>query len=122
MRFVPCSRINSDGDAARGIAARLDLAAIGVADAHEGGGAVPARRLDHDHLVAADAQMPVGDGARARVVERDRLAARASSTTKSLPSPCILMNGAPPMAPYIGAAFRPVQPRPSLSRRAAMGG
>src|SRR5579883_3307836 len=33
---------------------------------------------------------------------------RASSTTKSLPSPCILMNGVPRMAGYISRAWRPV--------------
>ena len=49
------------GDAARGIAAGLHFAAIGVEDAHEGGGPV-FRRLHHDHLIAADPALPVGDG------------------------------------------------------------
>ena len=44
------------------IAIPHDLAAIGVMDAHESIGR--ARALDRDHLIAADAGAPVGDGAR----------------------------------------------------------
>ncbi len=58
------------GDAARGIAARFHFAAVGVEDAHEGVGAL--RRLHHDHLIAADPPPPVGDGSRARFIERER--------------------------------------------------
>ena len=61
--------------AARGIAAALHLAAIGVEDAHGGIGAV-AGAFDHDDLIAADAEPPVGDGARGRGVQRKPLFAR----------------------------------------------
>ena len=48
-------------DAAGGIAAAFDLAAVAVPDAHlEVGGLA---RLEHDQLVAADAGAPVGDRA-----------------------------------------------------------
>ena len=62
-------------DAARGIAAAFHFAAIGIEDPHEGIRAVR-RRLDHDHLIAADAEAAVGDGARGRRVERKRLFSR----------------------------------------------
>ena len=62
------------GDAARGIAAGFDLAAVGVPDAHADVGDVG--RLEQDQLVAADAGAPVGDGARLRRVDRERALAR----------------------------------------------
>ena len=71
--FAPVSRISSARDAARGVAAGLDLAAVGVADAHEGVGARVARRLDHDELVAADAACRSAMRARRRLVERQRM-------------------------------------------------
>ena len=115
----PVSRIDEPGDAARGIAAGLDLAAVGVADAHEELRAPVVRRLEHDQLVAADAGMAVGDGAR-RCRRRARaFRARASSTTKSLPRPCILMKGTPPIARLIWPRRRPVQRRPSSRERRA---
>ena len=64
------------GDAARGVAAGAGLAAVGIVDAHEDVGLAIGRRLEHDQLVAADAQPAVGDGAAAldRQVERRRAA------------------------------------------------
>ena len=50
--------------AARRIAARFDLAAVVVPDAHRDVGLV--RRLDQDQLVAADPAVAIGDGARQR--------------------------------------------------------
>ena len=63
-------------DAARRVAAGRHLAAVGVADAHEGVGVAVLRRLDHDQLVAPDAQMPVGDAPRLRLAQRDGMVAR----------------------------------------------
>ena len=91
---APVSREQQRGDAAGGVAAGAGLAAVGVADAHEqvgvgpaGGGCsvmswsqpIPVRR-------SASAAHLVGRSGRAG-------AARSSSTTKSLPAPCILRNG-----------------------------
>lgn len=45
--------------AARGVAARANLAAVGVADAHGNVGARIAGRLDDDQLIAANARMPI---------------------------------------------------------------
>ena len=84
----PVSRGDQPGDAARGVAAGLGLAAVGVADAHEDLRRRVARRLEHDQLVAADAGMPVGQRARgaapteiaaaaARRARRNRCRARA---------------------------------------------
>ena len=61
-------------DAARRIAAGLDLAAVGIPDPHPDVGDVG--RLEQDHLVAADARAPVGDRARPRRVHRHRALAR----------------------------------------------
>ena len=58
------------GDAAGGVAAGLDLAAVGVADAHPDVGDVGG--LEQDQLVAADAGAAVGDRPRPRRVHRDR--------------------------------------------------
>ena len=92
---VACSRPlrlqDQPADAAGGVAALLDLAAVGVPDAHEGVG--PGGGLDGDELVAADAAArgrrwrapPPALGAKG--------ALRASTTTKSLPSPFIFRNG-----------------------------
>ncbi len=57
------------GDAARDVAAGTSLAAVGVLDPHEHVGAL--RGLHRDHLIAADAQVTVGDRARgiARQIE-----------------------------------------------------
>ncbi len=63
-------------DAARAIAAGGDLAAIGVADAHEDVGARRFRLLQDEQLVAADPGVPVGNGAYRLAVERQRLSAR----------------------------------------------
>ena len=80
------------------------------------------RRLDHDQLVAADAGMPVGERARRRGIDRDG-SRRASSTTKSLPSPCILKKAILRMAPLIwrpGGAC-PTPARPALECSAGSG-
>ena len=58
-------------DATRGIAARPHLAAIGIPDTHEHIGLE--RRLERDHLVAAHAPTPVGDGRRIGRAQRQRL-------------------------------------------------
>ena len=94
----PVSRREQVGDAARGVAAGLGLAAVGIADAHQ-------------HLRAADrAAARAGSPGRSRCRSADRPARaqlrrrsqsrlrRPSSTTKSLPSPCILRNGILPIA------------------------
>ncbi len=75
-RSAPLSRMRKRGDAACGIAAGLGLAAVGVADAHEGGGPRVLRLLDEDELIAADAAMAVGNGARGGRVDRDGVRAR----------------------------------------------
>ena len=83
-------------DAARGVAAGLDLAAVGVVDAHEGVGA-GIRALDGDELVEADARAPVGKprgsppapGARVRPARQrpgNRCRGRSSSGTGSCSS------------------------------------
>ena len=59
--------------AARAVAAGARLAAIGVADAHEGVGG--RRGFEHQYLIAADARTTVGD--RARVLRRQRERRRA---------------------------------------------
>ena len=60
------------GDAAGGVAARRHLAAVGVADAHEGVGQAAHRVLDDDQLVAADAGPPVGERPHLRDCRRER--------------------------------------------------
>ena len=79
-------------EAARAVAALLDLAAVGIENAVVEIGARRARRLDLQNLVAADAEMAVGDAAQLVAVERRSATRVASSTTKSLPRPCILVN------------------------------
>src|SRR5665213_3138849 len=64
------------GDAAGRIAASLDLAAIGVADAHEGGGGGAVRLFDDDELVGADAGVARRDRRSRFVVECQRLGPR----------------------------------------------
>ena len=117
-------------DAARGIAAGLDLAAVGVADAHPDVGRVG--RLEQDELVAADPGAAVGESARGRSVHRRAAPARASKTTKSLPSPCILWKrrviaGRSRVArrsspPWVQDAASPVLPGPVQISRQAIGG
>ena len=50
-------------------------------------------RADDDQLIAADARVPVRDPPHLRLAQIDGAATRASSTTKSLPRPCILRKG-----------------------------
>ena len=81
---MPVLAAFQQGDAAAGIAAGLDLAAVGIPDPHADVGRL--RGLEQDHLVAADAGAAVGDRpARARVhldrrlagVENDEVVAEA---------------------------------------------
>lgn len=51
--------MDESGNAARGIAASLGFAAIGIVDAHEEAGGGIARRLQPDQLIAADAGAPI---------------------------------------------------------------
>ena len=53
-------------EAARAVAALLDLAAVGVEDPVAEIDVVARRGLDHQHLVAADAEAPVGEPAQLR--------------------------------------------------------
>ena len=62
------------GDAARGVAAGLDLGAVGVADAHACVGALFGR-LQDDELIAANAALAIGDRRGQAVVEREGLGA-----------------------------------------------
>ena len=61
-------------DTARGIAASLNFAAIGIIYTHERRRAVG--RLDNDQLIATDAGMPVGQSAHLRAGQRQRGFAR----------------------------------------------
>ncbi len=76
---------NEDDEAARPVAALLDLAAVRVEDA-VAEICVPLRRLDHQDLVAADAEAPVSEAAdiggsererRARCVDDDEIVAQS---------------------------------------------
>ena len=61
-------------EAARAVAALLDLAAVGVEDAVAEVDVVAGGRLDQQDLVAADAEVAVGDAAALLGGERDGLA------------------------------------------------
>ena len=63
------------GHATRGVAAGFGLAAVGVADAHPHPGRRMTRRLEQDHLVAANTGSPVRQRACARRIDRNRRAA-----------------------------------------------
>src|SRR5207253_11414748 len=63
-RAVDPPRARQLHDAAGGVAAGLDLAAVAVPDPHPEFRSVA--WLEHDQLVAADARAPIGDGARER--------------------------------------------------------
>jgi hypothetical protein len=79
------------GEAARAVAALARLAAVGVEYAVAEVRVRAARWLDQQHLVAADAEAPVGDArmSRGRSLMRWLI---VSIITKSLPAPCILVN------------------------------
>ena len=64
------------GDAAGGIAAGADLAAVGIEDAHEGVRVRHRRPLDYDQLIAADPLAPVGNRPRKVRCHRNRARAR----------------------------------------------
>ena len=60
-------------EAARAVAALLDLAAVGVEDPVAEVDVVARRRLDDQHLVAADAEAPVGEPPQLRRRQRHAL-------------------------------------------------
>ena len=62
------------GETACAVAAILDLAAVGVEDPIVEIGVGRARRLDHQHLVAADAETPVGERRTCAASRANRLA------------------------------------------------
>jgi len=70
------ARMQERGDAANAVAALLHFAAVGVEDAVIEIGVGAARRLDLQDLVAAHAEVPVGDRAQLLRLERDRLLGR----------------------------------------------
>ena len=78
--------VQQGGDAARAVAALLDLEPVGVEDAVEHGRSCPARRFEHQRLVEADAGMAVrqlapvlrrGQRAAGRRIEDDEVVAEA---------------------------------------------
>jgi hypothetical protein len=75
--------VNVTHETAGAVAALAHLAAVGVENPVIEIGAGGARRLDHEHLVEADAEMAVGQPANGVAVERREWT--ASITTKSLP-------------------------------------
>ena len=76
-------------EGADAVRAHLHLRAVGVVDLHaEVGGA---RGPHHQQLVEADAEVAVARGARASGSSGGSASRRPSSTTKSLPAPCILV-------------------------------
>ncbi len=78
-------------EAARAVAALLDFAAVGVEDPVAEID-VGARALLHQqHLVAADAEVPVGEVSKSSGLSENSCPVR-SNTTKSLPRPCIFVN------------------------------
>ena len=78
---------DEDDEAARAVAALLDLAAVGVEDP-VAEVRVALRALDQQHLVAADAEAAIREPPHLR--RRSSMRCRTpSSTTKSLPRPCI---------------------------------
>jgi hypothetical protein len=64
------------GDAAGGISARRNFTAVGIVDAHKGGGAAIASRFDGNKLVEANTGVAVGERARSRRIHSERLPAR----------------------------------------------
>jgi hypothetical protein len=72
MRLAPF-RGDERSDAARGVSASSNLAAISIPDAHEYIG--PRRGLERNELIAADAFLAVGDGAHRILVKRKRASA-----------------------------------------------
>ena len=79
------------GDAARAVAALLDLAAVGIEDPVMSGRARHAWWLEHQRLVETDAGVPVGQLAPLRRHWAAAPSAGASITRKSLPRPCIFV-------------------------------
>src|SRR6516164_6742507 len=59
------------GDTARRIPARLRLAPVGIPDAHHDLGCRMAGRLEHNHLIAADADMTVSQSASGGSIDFD---------------------------------------------------
>ena len=82
---------DEDDEAARTVAALLDLAAVGVEDP-VAEVRVASRALDQQHLVAAHAEAAIGEQRVPVQATSRRFWRTPSSTTKSLPRPCILVN------------------------------
>jgi hypothetical protein len=74
----------------RAIAALFHFAAVGIEDAIAKVGVVALRSFHQQDLVAADAEVAVGDAAALLGVSAT-VWLTPSNTTKSLPSPCILV-------------------------------
>ena len=124
-RNSPVPRADQPGDAARGVAAGLGLAAVRVADAHRQLRRRIARRLEDDHLIAADPGVPVRQSARSRRldgecgaagVEHDKVVAEAVHLQKGH-----LAHGAAYMAGWVFLSNAP-QPMPTLPYLARLGG
>ena len=79
-------------EAARAVAALLDLAAVGVEDAVAEIRFGVLGGFHQQDLVAAHAEMAVGQQAQLLRAASRSAGALPSSTTKSLPAPCILVN------------------------------
>jgi hypothetical protein len=79
-------------EAARAVAALLDLAAVGVEDAVAEVRVRAARALDHQDLVAADAEVAIGDFADLLSGKRKRLI-RAIDDDEVVPRPLHLGEG-----------------------------
>ncbi len=71
--IMPAFGHQHPGDAPAGIAAGRDLAAVGVADAHEGQGTAGPRRLQENELVTTDPGSAIGDGAHQGRGQGDRV-------------------------------------------------
>ena len=99
-RFAVRPCVHELHEAARAVAALLDLAAVGVEDAVAEVDARP-RGLDHQDLVAAHAEMAVGDALQLGAISVNGSLVK-SRTTKSFPAPCILVNASFTAAPRRG--------------------
>ncbi len=99
------------GKAAHAIAALFHFTAVRIEDAVVGQRAVVTRWLEHQCLVETDAP-ETSDSCRHCDAEMGRPSREgASSTMKSLPSPCILVKGSCMVAGYT-AAHGPNEPEP----------
>ena len=77
--------VNKIGDATRSVPARLRLAAIRVADAHQRLSPGVAGRFQQDHLVASDPGPPIRQPAYSCCLESDRAAAKVEQVMQANP-------------------------------------